>query len=309
MKWLPLFIIPALFLSRCEKDAAALKKPETLADARKGFRTRLIRKIRIGAKVPNPPPGLFQTVSYDSPVGQLAAYVSPSPQDGKKHPLIIWLVGGFDNSIGEFAWTPAPRENDQSASAFRKAGVLMMYPSLRGGNQNPGFFEGFYGEVDDVLAAARYAAKLDYVDPERIYLGGHSTGGTLALLTAECSDPFRAVFSFGPVEDVTGYGAENVPFDISNLQETLLRAPGEWLTGIRVPTFVFEGRGGNIGSLEAMAKTRHAGMVSFHPIDGGNHFNILAPISALVAEKIKEDRAAKPSISFSKQEVAVAMRK
>ena len=75
----------------------------------------------------------------------------------------------------------------------------MMYPSLRGGNNNPGHMESFFGEVDDVLAARALLAKLPYVDPERIYLGGHSTGGTLALLVAECSGAFRGVFAFGPV--------------------------------------------------------------------------------------------------------------
>ena len=28
-----------------------------------------------------------------------------------------------------------------------------------------------------------------------IYLGGHSTGGTLVLLVSECTDRFRAIFS------------------------------------------------------------------------------------------------------------------
>ncbi len=60
----------------------------------------------------------------------------------------------------------------------------MMYPSLRGAHDNPGQPEGLFGEVDDMLAAITYARKLDYVDPERVYLVGHSTGATLALLTA-----------------------------------------------------------------------------------------------------------------------------
>lgn len=55
----------------------------------------------------------------------------------------------------------------------------MMFPSLRGGNDNPGVKEGFLAEVDDVLAAADFLGKQNYVDPGRIYLGGHSTGGTL----------------------------------------------------------------------------------------------------------------------------------
>lgn len=50
----------------------------------------------------------------------------------------------------------------------------------------------------------RHLAHQPYVDPNRIYLGGHSTGGTLALMTAEASDRFRAVFAFGPVSDVRG---------------------------------------------------------------------------------------------------------
>jgi dienelactone hydrolase len=81
----------------------------------------------------------------------------------------------------------------------------MMFPSLRGGNQNPGQKEGFLGEVDDVLAAADFLVREDYVDPARIYLGGHSTGGTPVMLVAESTPRFRAVLSFGPVNDVRGY--------------------------------------------------------------------------------------------------------
>ena len=78
----------------------------------------------------------------------------------------------------------------------------MMFPSLRGGNDNPGKKEGFLGEVNDVLAASEFLSRQEYVDPDRIYLGGHSTGGTLALLVAASTDKYRAVFSFGPNDDV-----------------------------------------------------------------------------------------------------------
>ena len=43
----------------------------------------------------------------------------------------------------------------------------MLFPSLRGGNQNPGVKEGFFGEVDDLLAAANFLAKQGFVDPNR----------------------------------------------------------------------------------------------------------------------------------------------
>src|SRR5262249_9302147 len=162
----------------------------TLTEARRGYQAKPVRQASAREPVPEPPAGIFRLVRYESPAGKLAAYVSPDPRDGKKHPAIIWITGGDCNSIDEGCWKEGPASNDQSASAFRKAGMLMMFPSLRGGNDNPGTREGFFGEVDDVLAAADYLAGQDYVDPKRIYLGGHSTGGTLVLLTAQSSHPF-----------------------------------------------------------------------------------------------------------------------
>ena len=238
----------------------------------------------------------------------MSAYLSPSPADGRKHPAILWLFGGFGNSIGEVAWQPGDRENDQSGSAFRRAGIIMMYPSLRGGNDNPGSVEGFYGEVEDVIAAAEYLAGQDYVDPERIYLGGHSTGGTLALLVAESTDRFRAVFSFGPVRNVAGYGAENLPFDVRDRRELELRAPALWLHSIRKPTFVFEGTGhpGNITELMALQRAARNPMLHSYPVKGATHFSILAPVSKLIADKILTD-AGSSDMTFSEDELRNAM--
>jgi len=158
----------------------------------------------------------------------VAAYLSPDPGDGRKHPAIIWITGGDCNSIDEL-WKNAPRENDQTAAAYRKAGIIMMFPSLRGGNDNPGQREGYFGEVDDVLTAADYLIRQDYVDPKRVYLGEHSTGSTLVMLVAESTDRFRAVFSFGSVDDVSGYDPQYLPFDRSNPKEIELRSPDRWL--------------------------------------------------------------------------------
>lgn len=115
------------------------------------------------------------------------------------------MTGGDCNSIDALDDPdhPADLANEHAAAApYRKAGLVTMFPSLRGGNTSPGRREGFFGEVDDLIAAAQWLARQDYVDPERIYLGGHSTGGTLALLVAESTDRFRAVFALGSVADV-----------------------------------------------------------------------------------------------------------
>ncbi len=137
-------------------------------------------------------------MQYESPAGRLKAYLTPAPTDGNKHPAIIWIHGGDCNQIDDSCWTDGPPDNEQSAAAFRKSSIVVIFPSLRGGNDNPGHKEGMFGEIDDIIAAAAFLAKQDYVDPKRIYLGGHSTGGTMVLLAAECSDRFRAVFAFGP---------------------------------------------------------------------------------------------------------------
>jgi dienelactone hydrolase len=277
----------------------------TLAEARQGFKTRLLQKERDGSPATSPPPNILHLVRYESPAGKLAAYLSVDPGDGKKHPAIIWIFGGFSNGIGSTAWEAQSKKNDQSASAFRKAGIVMMYPSFRGGNDNPGLREGFFGEVNDVLAARDFLAQQPFVDADRIYLGGHSTGGTLALLTAECSDRFRAVFSFGPVDDVTGYGSKVLPFNVNNKREAKLRAPEHWLASIRCATYVFEGAGtpGNRDALESMARVSHNPSVHFYSVDGANHFSILAPTTTLIASKINRDNSKECNIRFTEAEL------
>ena len=288
------------------KDAAPSQKPArvTLAEARRGFRTKLLRKESEPGSIDKPPPRLFQVVYYDSPVGKLAAYGSAFHPDGKKHPAVIWLFGGFSNSIGATAWEPATPDNDQSARAFREAGFIMFYPCLRGGCGNPGFKEYFYGEVDDVLAAADFVSRIPFIDPKRIYLGGHSTGGTLALLTAECSDRFRAVFSFGPVEDVRGYGLKRIPYDLSNPRESELRAPGLWTHSVRSPVFVFEGSEGNFDSLQGLARAARGNPnVHCYGVQGASHFSILAPVTGLIARKLLKDTGPTCNLSFTEQEL------
>lgn len=297
---LPVLVL--LALSGCQRPAGqrgAAGSGTSLIQAREGFKTKLAPTAGAREPAPAPPPALFGAVRYQSPAGQLAAYLSPDPRDGAKRPAIIWITGGDCNSIGD-VWSPAPLANDQTASAFRQAGIVMMFPSLRGGNDNPGVKEGFLGEVDDVIAAARFLAMQPYVDGKRIYLGGHSTGGTLVLLVAEFPNPFRAIFSFGPVDDVSGYGPAYTPFDTSNPREIEVRSPGRWLASIKTPTFVFEGAsGGNIESLQAMAASSKNPKVQFRPIEGGDHFNILAPTNRLIADKILRDTGPACSITFA----------
>jgi acetyl esterase/lipase len=294
-----------LLIPGCLWEATPEQEKASLIEARRGFTTKLVPAATQRNPVPEPPPELFRKVYYDSPAGKLAAYVSQMPQDGKKRPAMIWITGGDCNTIDKSIWSEAPPSNDQTAGAYRKAGIVMMFPSLRGGNNNPGVKEAFLGEVDDVLAAADYLAQEESVDPKRLYLGGHSTGGTLVLLVAEATDRFRAVFSFGPASDVSNYDSEYIPFDTSNRREVELRSPGRWLGSIRGPTFVFEGTDspGNIGALKAMQRASTNPAVHFLPVKGADHFSILAPTNQLIARKILADTGPTTNIAFTEAEL------
>lgn len=248
----------------------------------------------------------FNLIRYRTPAGELAAYLTPDPKDGKKHPAIVWAHGGF-GGIGSYFWEPAGKRNDQSARAFREKGIVMMCPSWRGENDNPGRFELFYGEVEDFLAAIEHVKKLPYVDPQRVYIGGHSTGGTMTLLAAVSSAQFRAAFSFGGMIDGVqtlgdGEGYGNTPYDPNSKTDHRLRSPMRYASFIRRPTFYFEGgEYYDEGSASLMQLRAMQHFESFHL--PGDHFDILHPITGLIAEKITQDTGTDCRIKFTEQEL------
>jgi hypothetical protein len=252
-----------------------------------------------------PPPEVFQLVSYSSPVGPLAAYVTPDPGDGQRHPAIVWITGGDCNSIGD-VWTKPPADNDQTAGAYREAGIAMMFPSLRGGNNNPGQREFFFGELEDIRAATDYLASLPYIDPTRIYLGGHSTGGTMALLMAEYSDRYRAVFSFGPAGDIRGYGQETVPINFGDVVAVRIRSPQYWMDTIRSPTFVIEGKlqPGNADGLVGLEQENRNPLLKCLWIPRVHHFSVLAVSNQVIAKKILADTGPTCQLTLTVEEIS-----
>jgi pimeloyl-ACP methyl ester carboxylesterase len=251
-----------------------------------------------------PPAGVLEKVFYDAPLGKNVAYVSPV-KPGAKRPAIVWIAGGMDWGIGSSAWDPQPRDNDQSARAFREAGISLMLPALRGSNESPGHNECFLGEVDDILAAGDFLAKRPDVDPTRVYLGGHSTGGTLVLLAAESTDRFRATFAFGPVADPRQYGDGGcLPATVSDI-EAVPRSPVDFLRDIRTPTFVIEGaRSGNAGVFPLLKKAKGPAPVEFRLIPDADHFTALASATEALAAQILADTTSQPSIEVDVKAIA-----
>jgi hypothetical protein len=126
------------------------------------------------------------------------------------------------------------------------------------------------------------------------------------LLVAAASDRFRAVFSFGPVDDVSGYGlnSEYLPFDTWSRREIQLRSPIRWLHSVKSPLFVLEGNDGNIDCLHAMKRRSKNPLVHCLAVKGTDHFGILAPVNALIAGKVAGDTGDKTNLSFSEAELS-----
>jgi acetyl esterase/lipase len=269
-------------------DAAPAPKAAkfTLPGARNALKTAYLGE-RDTEPAPKPPADVLEMTTYRAPLGQNVAYVTPV-KAGAKRPAVIWLHGGFSWGLGDTFFTDAPRENDQSGSAFRKAGLVEMYPALRGGSGNPGTFECFLGEVDDVLAAADFLATRPDVDPERIYLAGHSTGAVLVLLAVESTDRFRAAFAFGPVGSPVHYGESScVPQDAPE-RELIPRSPILFMSEIVTPTFIIEGDGGNAAVVPYLVEEVGSAVKSVI-VPGRDHFDVLAPGTEVVADAIVKD--------------------
>ncbi|WP_250995862.1 alpha/beta hydrolase family protein [Agrobacterium vitis] len=153
---------------------------------RERFRTRLLQKGPAPDKYePLTAPAGANRIFYRSGRGgelTLAAWVSTYKRERKLKPAVLFLHGGYAMGAGQ--WEPL--------KGYADAGYVVMMPSMRGENGLMGIFSGFYDEVDDVLAAADRLSHLPGVDRERVFLAGHSIGGTLAMLPAMSTHRFRA---------------------------------------------------------------------------------------------------------------------
>lgn len=285
-----------------------------LMKARAGFQTKITGQPNYKSDGPadQPPATIFKLVRYPSPAGELAAYLSPDPRDGKKHPAVVYAHGGF-GGISGMAF------GRETFAPLRDAGFVIFCPSWRGENDNPGRYEMFYGEIDDAVTAIAYLAKVPYVDPSRIYMIGHSTGGTITLLTAEATPQLRAAFSFGGAADLQRVDYGNTPFDHAIPQEVRLRSAVHFVKALKVPTFYFEGDLSPEGQpedgyipdalrMQTMARAANAPF-SVHVVKGGNHFNIARPLCSLLAEKLSKDTGPQCSVTITPEEVSQAFAK
>jgi dipeptidyl aminopeptidase/acylaminoacyl peptidase len=211
------------------------EETQSYAQARQSFRTQLVRRGPTPqAWAPAVPPEGANEVTYRSGDLDLKAWVSAPTGDAARRPAVLFLHGGFAFGAGDW---------DQSRP-YRDAGFVVMTPMVRGENGLPGAYSMFYDEVGDILAAAEALAKRPDVDPQRVYVAGHSVGGTLALLAAMTSDRFRAAASFSGSPDQVAWARgqdELVPFSRLDQREFQMRSPLAFAKSFKCPTRVYYG--------------------------------------------------------------------
>ncbi|WP_166881981.1 alpha/beta hydrolase family protein [Massilia mucilaginosa] len=247
----------------------------TLGDARQAYSTRLT----VSAKAPQDfaalrAPAGVKEVGYQSGPLQLAAWMSTSAPTTKLAPAVVFLHGGF--SFGEDDW--------DAAKALVDAGYILLMPRLRGENGNPGNFELFGGEVDDAIAAGRYLAAVPGVDKNRIFVMGHSVGGSLAVLVAQMQSPFKASVSLSGYPRLLEWidHFRSIPFDKNNERERKIRNPYLYADSVNTPLYLFsESNNPRVKATNAefcalVAKTS----VCQHEVVSGDHQSMMAPAIA-----------------------------
>jgi len=256
-------------------------RSEDYADARKSFHTRL---LRVG---PSPQrevfvlrrPDYVDEVEYPSGPLRLKAWIANQPPTTQKRPAVIFLHGGFE--FGAADW--------DMAVPYWEAGFVLMAPMLRGENGQQGDFSFLYDEVNDVLAAADYLSTYEGVDPDRIFLAGHSAGATLTLLAVEASTRFRAAASFdaSPDQELLYHGSAKKPgthreivFDPTDARELQVRSPLAYVGSVKSPVRMFFSD--EASSIAQRPSERFVELARAHGIDaraihvGGSHMSHVA---------------------------------
>jgi dienelactone hydrolase len=254
---------------------------EDYASVRSGFRTKLLRQGPAPEQVcaVGKAPENVSEVIFPSGSLRLRAWISrPATKDIRKYPAVLFLHGGFCFDFSDW----------QVTQAFRDAGFVVMIPILRGEQGQPGNFSMFYDEVDDVVSAAEYLRNQRNVRGDRLYLAGHSTGGTLTMLTAMAYTHLAAAASFSGSPDSVGYtryalvSGGLIPFDYADPMELQVRSARVYAASFKCPVRIYYGADEKHFALSSQPTAElarsHGLDVQAIAVDGGHNSSLEAEI-------------------------------
>ncbi|MBT5186128.1 MAG: prolyl oligopeptidase family serine peptidase [Kordiimonadaceae bacterium] len=129
-------------------------------------------------------------------------YKPANMEKGKKYPVIFALYGGPGSQLVRNAW------GDPLHQVFAQDGYVVFTLDNRGtSNKGTKFANALYHhmgkvEVEDQVAGANYLKTLDFIDPKRLAVQGHSYGGYMVLMSMfTAPDIFNVGVAGAPVTD------------------------------------------------------------------------------------------------------------
>ena len=175
----------------------------------------------------------------------------PGFNAAKKYPLLMLIHGGPEGDWGE-SWTYR-----WNAQVFAGAGYVVVMPNPRG---STGYGQKFTEDIkqdwggkpyEDLMAVADYAAKLPYVDADRMVAGGGSYGGYMIDWILGHTNRFKALVSHDGVYDLRAEaeGTEEfwfpmwefggMPADTPDVYDKW--SPDRYAKDFKTPTLVVQG--------------------------------------------------------------------
>lgn len=170
----------------------------------------------------------------------------------KRYPLLLFIHGGPHRVWGNdfhFRW---------NAQVFAAAGYIVLIPNFHGSSSFGQAFtdsiRGNWGEIvfEDLMRAVDEAAKLPFVDAERMAAAGGSYGGYMANWVAGHTDRFRCIVSHSGLFDLVSsfYAADFVGGAMEELggtpwekiEQMHRSSPSSYASNFKTPMLVSHGQ-------------------------------------------------------------------
>lgn len=127
------------------------------------------------------------------------------PNNKENTPAVVFQQGSGNHSFKGYeieAWGP---HKFYIEDVLLEQGYAVLYCNKRGLGKSTGNWRknSFYGRAEDAYAAVTYLKTLDFIDPDRIGISGHSQGGWIAqIVAAQHEDVAFIIALAGPTVSV-----------------------------------------------------------------------------------------------------------